>query len=869
MTTLTTRTQETELLEREQDLAALVALLADVAEERRGRLVLLAGEAGIGKTELLRRFCQEQESSTRILWGACDALFTPRPLGPLIDVATLTGGELEALVQSESKPYEVAAALLTELGRNAPTVLVIEDLHWADEATLDVVRLLGRRVESVPALVLISYRDELDRAHPLRVLTGELTTNAWVRRMEVDALSLEAVARLAEPKGIDADDLFRTTGGNPFFVTEVLAAGDVEIPNTVRDAVFARAARLSPTARTLLEAVAIVPPNGELWLLDALAPEAVGHIDECLASGMLSAEPAGVAFRHELARMAVEDAIPPDRRTTLHRKALAALAEPPASEPDLARLAHHAEAAGDADAVVRFAPGAAERAASLGAHREAAAQYARALRFGDRLDTQGRAGFLNRRAVECYLTDENAEAIEAQRRALDLYRELGDRRMEGDALRSLSGFLWCPGRIAESKQAGLEAVAVLEGLPPGRELAMAYDNLATFEDSVVLAGRAMELAERIGETEIAVQALATLGFAQAMDGLSAGVEQLSRAIQIAEETALPKQVGLAYDLLALACVHMRSHTLADDAIARGLAYCSEHGFELYRLYLLAYRARSRLDQGRWEEAADDAATVVRVPRASTMPRTLAQIVLGLVRARRGDPGQWPPLDEAWTLAEPTGEDLRIGPAAAARAEAAWLEGDRGVVASATDDALKLAVRSERSWTIGELAYWRWHAGIEEEVPGAATPYAVQIAGDWRRAAELWSDLGCPYEAALALADADEEAPLRQALEVLQGLGARPAASIVARRLRVRGVKGVARGPRPGTKRNPSGLTAREVEVLSLMAQGLRNAEIAERLVVSVKTIDHHVSAILRKLGVQTRGQASVEAMRLGLAGQDR
>ena len=858
-----------ELLERERDLAALASLLAEVREEGRGRLVLLAGEAGIGKTTLLRRFCDEHRGSTRILWGACDALFTPRPLGPLLDVAAVTGGELAALVRTGSKPYEVAAALLDELGRDAPSVLVIEDLHWADEATLDVVRLVGRRIENAPALVLVSYRDELDRTHPLRVLTGELATSGAVRRMNVDAFSTEAVARLAEPKGIDPDELYRTTGGNPFFVTEVLAAGDAEIPDTVRDAVFARAARLGPEARTLLEAVAIVPPHGDLWLLEALAPEAIGHIDDCVASGMLSTERDGVAFRHELARMAVEDALPPDRRTALHREALAALADPPTGEPDLARLAHHAEAAGDADAVLRFAPGAAAQAASLGAHREAAAQYARTLRFADRLDREERAGFLSRRAAECYLTDENTEAIEEERRALDLYRELGDLRMEGDALRSLSVFLWCPGRIAEAEQAGREAVAVLEGLPPGRELAMAYANVATFGDAVLWAGRAMELAERIGDTELVAHAVVALGFAEALDGFPTGIEKLTSAIEAAEAADLPEQVGHAYDLLAFLCVGGRSHAAANDVIARGLAYCSDHGLELYRLYLLAYRAWSRLDQGRWEEAADDAAAVIRVPRASTLPRMVSLIVLGLVRARRGDPGRWPPLEEAWDLAEQTGEADRIGSAAAARAEAAWLEGDRAVIADMTDDALALAVGSEGSWTIGGLASWRRRAGIQEEVPGAAEPYAAQLAGDWRLAADRWNDLGCPYEAALALADADEEAPLREALEALQLMGARPAAAIVARRLRERGVKGIARGPRPGTKRNPAGLTAREVEVLVLMAEGLRNAEIAERLVVSVKTVDHHVSAILRKLEVQTRGQASAEAIRLGLVGQDR
>ncbi len=432
------------LLERDDSLATLAGLLAEVRTE--GRLLLVGGEAGVGKSTLLRRFCETADA--RVLWGACEPLRTPRPLGPLLDVAEATGGELAELAAGSPRPHEVAVALLDEL-RGRPTVLVLEDLHWADEATLDVVSLLVPRIAAVPALVLASYRDdELDRAEQLRVLLGELVRRPG--RLKLAPLSPAAVAELAAPHGADAAELHRRTAGNPFFVVEALAAGGERIPDTVRDAVIGRAARLAEPARRLLDAVAIVPGPVELWLLEALAGELADHVDE--TSGMLIAGPAHVEFRHELARLAIDEATAPNRRLALHRAALAALGAR-GGAADAARLAHHADAAGDADAVLRWAPRAAARAAAAGAHREAAAQYARALRYAGALEPERRAELLSARAEECYTSADLEAAVDAQREALECHRQGGDRLGEGDAVRALSRLLFFAGRTGRGRAA--------------------------------------------------------------------------------------------------------------------------------------------------------------------------------------------------------------------------------------------------------------------------------------------------------------------------------------------------------------------------------------------------------------------------------
>jgi DNA-binding CsgD family transcriptional regulator/tetratricopeptide (TPR) repeat protein len=850
------------LLEREASLALLTEYAAQAACGE-GRLVLLSGEAGVGKSALVERLYRDLPDA-RWSWSMCDGLFTPRPLGPLFDLADQLGGALLERGRAGAGREELFRTLLGIL--SAPGVLnvvVVEDIHWADEATLDLLRYLSRRLRGAAVLLIATYRDDgLGAADPLRVTLGDLGSQRATRRVGLVPLSPGAVRTLAGASRLPAPDLYRLTGGNPFYVTEVLRAGVEEVPPSARDAVLARAARLGDGAREVLDVAALTGARVEARLLESVTGCQPSVLDELLESGLLVADAAWVRFRHEIARLAVAQAIAGHRSQAIHGLVLAALRS--SGCEDDARLAFHAEAAGDGVAVLRFAATAARRAARLKSHREAAAQYERALRFAASADPVTLAGLYEGLADEIALLDRWDDAETAGERALTLWHEAGNRLREGDALRRLSRIRWnlCRGR--EAVDAAEAAVSALEPLGPSVELARAYATFANqrmlyadYDVAVDLARRAQALAIRFGATDVHSDALNTEAASRSAQGLDwAG--QMREALGIALAGGHHHEAGRAYTNLSGIHAGKREFAEAERYLEPGIAFCDEHDITTFAICLRGEHANVLERTSRWDEAIALSTEILIKVGPSPANRLCSLIRLGVIKARRGEPGVWGYLDEAAATADEAGEPQNQVPARLARAEAHWLEGEPDAARREAELAYDVCT-TLNGWLRGAVGVWLRRLGSplseEGEEGEVAEPYRRLLDGDPVGAAHAWTNLGAPYEAAMALADMPDEEALREALGIVIGLGARAAAQVIRQRLRMLGARSVPAGPHAATRKRPFGLTRREHEVLDLICAEHTNAEIAAKLFLSVKTVDHHVSAVLAKLGVPSRAAA--------------
>jgi DNA-binding CsgD family transcriptional regulator/tetratricopeptide (TPR) repeat protein len=853
------------LLERDAELRRLRETLRG-AGQGRGSVVLVSGEAGIGKTSLVQAFTREAAGRARVLAGACDDLVTPRTLGPFRDMARGAAPALAAAVEPGAARDAVFGAVHQELAGRV-TVLLVEDAHWADDATLDVLRYLAWRIPQLPCVLVLTYReDELRGQHPLRRVLAALP-HQEVRRLVLRPLSAGAIQELAGGHGADAEAVLAATAGNPFFVTEVLANPGVEVPATVRDAVLARMAGLSEPTRGALELLATVPGQVERWLAEELLGDRLPALEEAERRGMLEADPAHVWFRHELARRAIERQLSATARVACNRRVLAALAGHPGVE--LSRLAHHAHRAGDPAAVVRHGLAAAREAAGAGAFSEALAHYELVLAWSGRLPDTQRATVLEESVWVLYNLSRFEEAAARAGRVVGLRERTGDPAGLGQALTTLSRMRYMVNDPAGSEAAVTRAVALLEPLGDQERLGRAYTYLAAIlkltdrpGEAIELARRSLELGERTGQRDVVAHSLNYLGSALLDLGDVGGADQLRRSAAVARAASSYEYTQRAYTNLVEGLYRLGRFDELDQPLADGLAYAREYGFASHEYNLEAHRCMLLTLRGRWAEAEAG----LRRLLAGDDPGVLASFglsALGRLLARKGDPAAGPLLDRAWRTAARTNSTQPIALAGIARVEAAWLAGDHAGAGELARVPLERTGGRGAERYRGELLRYLARCGHPVAAPAGCPPeFALAIAGDWAGAAARWRSLGAPYEHALELAASGRRPELLEALEALERLGAVAAATLVRRDLRRMGVSHLPRRPRLRTRTNPAGLTDRQLEVLELLAEGLTNAEIADRLVVSVRTVDHHVAAILAKLNVGSRREAARAAATL-------
>lgn len=865
------------LIERQEPLQIL-RQLQDRAASGRGSIALVRGEAGIGKTTLLTAARERMNDDVRFLWGGCNALFTPQPLGPLHDMAAGFSSGTRELLDKRVGTAALHPKIVEELkSAPSPTMFVIEDVHWADNATLDLLKFLGRRISLIPAVVVLSFRnDEVDEQHPLTAILDALPKGC-TQAIDLKPLTPDGVDKLCGAAGFQAEGarLHEVTGGNPFFLHELLASGgrpDQTIPASIKEAVNTRLSHLSQAEREFLEVLSVLPGSIPEQILQPLFGSD-GELFAMAAIGrklLLQDESRSLRFRHELARLATMARLPPTRQREINARLLTALIEAEGFEPSLDQLVHHAAGALDGERVLEYAPRAAERAAAVGAHQEAAAHLLTALQFVDVAEPELAAEIYERWAYEAGLSLRiDDDVIDARRHAITLWRALGRKEKVAENLRWLSRLHWYRAESAEANRFADEAVRLLEDSPPSAERAMAYSmrsQLHMLNDNMPKAiewgEKALALAEELDEPEIRAHALCNVGTAEAFRGNSQGVDHLNQSLVIAREHGHHEHAARVYTNLSEFAVEFKQFELAERITSEGIAFDTQNDLDSWTHYLVGRQAQLRCEQGRLRDAETIARGVLALDRLTLLMKLPARLVLARVLVLFGSDDADEILSDTVEHAAATEEPQHIVPAHLTRVLHGWLGEQPHVAESSLNELIAVGADNMHAWYRAEIAVWGKRLDFDvpaEFAESAPEPHALELGGRRSESADAWNALGAPLSAALGLARGDALDELSAALDLSRSLGATALETRIQRTAESLGLADELpkrkRGPYQVARNHPLGLTKKEQVVLSLLAEGLSNSEIAKAVSRSKRTIENHVSSILRKLSVGNRMEA--------------
>jgi len=859
-----------DLIERAEFLNSLQLKFESVAGGE-GHCVLLSGEAGIGKTSLIKAFCKDKKNDCKIFHGTCDALFTPRPLAPIYDIIWQIGGDSNLDTTDRSLLF---SQLFHEIEvQKGTTLIVIEDIHWADEATLDFIKFFARRISQIHCLFILTYRDnEIFDNHPLRNVLGQLPSDT-LTRLQLSPLSREAVEKMALERGYKGEDVFSISGGNPFYVTEILASYSPGVPENIKDAILSVYHQQEKGTKNAWEICSVIPEGLEIKRFGKIKSTWDAEMDHCFALEIIVIKNNRVIFKHELYRRTIEGSLSPFRRIALNKKMLDLFLDSFEQEGEIERIVHYAKNANENKLVVKYAPIAARQAASVGAHIEASKLFLTAIEYSDGTDMDQMVEFYESYAYECYLTNQVKDAIIYQGKALKIRQQKNEIEQAGNSLRLLSRLWWFDGNRQEAEKYGKQAIEILESQPASKAKAMAYSNMSQLKllsdetsECVRWGNKAIEMANEIKDDEILCHAMNNVGCVlwKTNPSNEKGREMLFESLDIALKKSFHEHAARAYSNIVSIYLLFKEYELAGPVLEDGINYCEERNLNSSKNYKLYVKAKVFFETGDWQQAASILENLLSNPSQLGSVKISALAVMSVIKIRKGEEDALIYLNEAKLLALKSKEYHRIIPVMIAALEYEWLTGKKQMTEEEFQLSLELIEKVDNQYLNSEFAFWLQK--VRKKDLGLAElyePYKLLKEGKIKSAASFWETKGCPFEKAFALF-AGKEDDMKNALLIFQQLVAEAVYEKINMEMRAGGIKKIPRGLRESTKTNPAQLTNRELDVLQLLQKGIQNKEIAGALFISPKTADHHISSILFKLDVNSRSKAVTEAVRLGI-----